>query len=199
MTDPLGSDPRRCALAEARELRFAFTFEDYDAAVRLFRDVFRLDTLMDLEEQGGRGVILKVPSATLELFDVRHTDVVDGIEAGQDRGPRRRPWPGGPRGDRSRGRGPRGAGPDPVGGPQPAVPSGRGAPAHAVRARGWLTRPEPSRHGLGVDGVRGGLVYWLPASIRRRFRLARGRVGRARKRGSPGACRRRTRSRSKGR
>ena len=27
---------------EARELRFAFTFEDYDAAVRLFRDVFGL-------------------------------------------------------------------------------------------------------------------------------------------------------------
>jgi hypothetical protein len=56
-------------LTEARELRFAFTFEDYDAAVRLFRDVFRLDTLMDLEEQGGRGVILKVPIATPDLFD----------------------------------------------------------------------------------------------------------------------------------
>jgi len=75
-------------LPEARELRFAFTFEDYDAAVRLFRDVFGLDTLMDLEEQGGRGVILEVPSATLELFDVRHTDVVDGIEAGRPTGQR---------------------------------------------------------------------------------------------------------------
>ena len=56
--------------------------------MRLFRDVFRLDTLMDLEEQGGRGVILKVPSATLELFDVWHTDVVDGIEAGRPTGQR---------------------------------------------------------------------------------------------------------------
>jgi len=37
----------------------------------------------------------------------------------------------------------------------------------------------------------------LSASVRRRFRFARGRVGRARKRGSPGACRRRTRSRSR--
>ena len=70
-------------MTEARELRFAFTFEDYDAAVRLFRDVFGLRTLMDLEEQGGHGVILSVPSATLELFDVRHTDVVDRVEAGR--------------------------------------------------------------------------------------------------------------------
>jgi catechol 2,3-dioxygenase-like lactoylglutathione lyase family enzyme len=75
-------------VTEARELRFAFTFEDYDAAVRLFRDVFGLRTLMDLEEQGGRGVILSVPSASLELFDVRHTDVVDRIEAGRPTGER---------------------------------------------------------------------------------------------------------------
>ena len=39
-------------MTEARELRFAFPFEDYDAAVRLSRDVFGLRTLMDLEEQG---------------------------------------------------------------------------------------------------------------------------------------------------
>jgi hypothetical protein len=45
-------------VTEARELRFAFTFEDFDAAVRLFRDVFGLRTLMHLEEQGGHGVIL---------------------------------------------------------------------------------------------------------------------------------------------
>jgi catechol 2,3-dioxygenase-like lactoylglutathione lyase family enzyme len=75
-------------VTEARELRFAFTFEDYDAAVRLFRDVFGLPTLMDLEEQGGHGVILSVPSATLELFDERHTDVVDEIEAGGPTGGR---------------------------------------------------------------------------------------------------------------
>jgi catechol 2,3-dioxygenase-like lactoylglutathione lyase family enzyme len=75
-------------VTEARELRFAFTFEDYDAAVRLFREVFGLRTLMDLEEQGGHGVILSVPSATLELFDVRHTEVVDRIEAGRSTGER---------------------------------------------------------------------------------------------------------------
>ena len=56
--------------------------------MRLFRDVFGLRTLMDLEEQGGRGVILSVPSATLELFDVRHTNVVDRIESGRPTGER---------------------------------------------------------------------------------------------------------------
>jgi catechol 2,3-dioxygenase-like lactoylglutathione lyase family enzyme len=75
-------------VTRARELRFAFTFEDYDAAVRLFRDVLGLPTMMDLEAQGGRGVILSVPSATLELFDPRHTDVVDEIEAGAPTGGR---------------------------------------------------------------------------------------------------------------
>jgi catechol 2,3-dioxygenase-like lactoylglutathione lyase family enzyme len=75
-------------MTTARELRFAFTFEDYEAAVRLFRDVFGLKTLMDLERQGGRGVILSVPSATLEIFDARHTEVVDEIEVGRPTGER---------------------------------------------------------------------------------------------------------------
>jgi catechol 2,3-dioxygenase-like lactoylglutathione lyase family enzyme len=75
-------------MGRAQELRFAFTVDDFDAAVQLFRDVLGLETLMDLEEQGGRGVILRVPSATLELFDVRHTDVVDEIEAGRALGER---------------------------------------------------------------------------------------------------------------
>ena len=72
----------------ARELRFAFTFDDYETAVRLFRDVLGLETLMDLERQGGRGVILAVRSATLEVFDVRHTDIIDEIEVGRAVGQR---------------------------------------------------------------------------------------------------------------
>ena len=75
-------------MSAARELRFAFTVEDYDAAVHLFRDVFGLPTVMDLEARGGRGIILSVPSATLELFDPRHTDVVDEIEVGAPTGGR---------------------------------------------------------------------------------------------------------------
>jgi uncharacterized glyoxalase superfamily protein PhnB len=67
----------------ARELRFAFVFDDYEEALHLYRDVFGLEVVMELHQQGGRGAIFKVPAATLELFDVRHGDVVDDIEVGR--------------------------------------------------------------------------------------------------------------------
>jgi catechol 2,3-dioxygenase-like lactoylglutathione lyase family enzyme len=70
-------------MTAARELRFAFTFDDYEAALRLFRDVFGLKTIEDLDHEGGRGVILRVPSATLELFDLAQGEVVDDIEVGR--------------------------------------------------------------------------------------------------------------------
>ena len=70
-------------MVAARELRFAFTFDDYEAALTLFRDVFELETIMDLDAQGVRGVILRVPSATLELFDRGQGRLVDDIEVGR--------------------------------------------------------------------------------------------------------------------
>jgi catechol 2,3-dioxygenase-like lactoylglutathione lyase family enzyme len=75
-------------MTAARELRFAFTFDDYEAALRLFRDVFGLETIEDLDHEGGRGVILRVPSATLELFDLAQGEVVDDIEVGRPLGER---------------------------------------------------------------------------------------------------------------
>lgn len=68
-------------MSSARELRFVFVFDDYEGALRLFRDVFGLDTLKELDHQGGRGVILQVPSATLELVDREHGALVDEVEA----------------------------------------------------------------------------------------------------------------------
>lgn len=73
-------------MTNARELRFAFTFEDYEAALRLFRDVFGLETIEEFDQQGGRGIILRVPSATLELFDVTYGALVDEIEVGHPLG-----------------------------------------------------------------------------------------------------------------
>jgi hypothetical protein len=67
----------------AHELRFAFIFDDYGAALHLFRDVFGLATLEDLDKQGGRGVILQVPSATLEVFDQAYGRHVDHVEVGR--------------------------------------------------------------------------------------------------------------------
>jgi catechol 2,3-dioxygenase-like lactoylglutathione lyase family enzyme len=75
-------------MAQARELRFAFVFDDYESALHLYRDVFGLEVVEELEQQGGRGAILRLPAATLELFDVRHGDVVDDIEVGRRLGER---------------------------------------------------------------------------------------------------------------
>jgi predicted enzyme related to lactoylglutathione lyase len=70
-------------MVQTRERRFGFVFEDYEAAVRLYREVFGLEVLMDLEGDGGRGLILKVPAATLEIADAEHGRIVDEIEVGR--------------------------------------------------------------------------------------------------------------------
>ncbi len=67
----------------ARELRFIFVIDDYEAAAHLYREVFGLEVLMDLDAQAGRGVILKVPAATFELVDVDHERMVDELEVGR--------------------------------------------------------------------------------------------------------------------
>ena len=74
-------DVRR--MIPARELRFVLVVDDYESAAHLCRDVFGLDVVMDLEGQGGRGVILEVPSATLEIVDADHEQMVDVLEAGR--------------------------------------------------------------------------------------------------------------------
>ena len=72
----------------AREVRFVLVVEDYEAAAHLYRDVFGLEVLMDLEGDGGKGLILKVPTATLELADAEHGEIVDEIEVGRRLGDR---------------------------------------------------------------------------------------------------------------
>jgi catechol 2,3-dioxygenase-like lactoylglutathione lyase family enzyme len=67
----------------AREVRFVVVVDDYESAVHLYRDVFGLNLVMDLEGQGGRGVILEAPSATLEIVDADHERMVDMLEAGE--------------------------------------------------------------------------------------------------------------------
>jgi predicted enzyme related to lactoylglutathione lyase len=75
-------------MVPARELRFCLMLDDYEAAAHLYRDVFGLEVLMDLDGQGGRGVILKVPGATLELVDEDHGGMVDEVEVGRRLGER---------------------------------------------------------------------------------------------------------------
>lgn len=75
-------------MVHAREVRFVLVVDDYDAAARLYRDVLGLAVEMDLEGQGGRGVILRLPASTLELVDVEHDAMVDELEVGRAQGNR---------------------------------------------------------------------------------------------------------------
>lgn len=69
-------------MVPVREVRFVLVVDDYEAAAHLYRDVFGLEVLMDLEGQGGRGLILKLPAATFEVVDPGHDRFVDEIEVG---------------------------------------------------------------------------------------------------------------------
>jgi catechol 2,3-dioxygenase-like lactoylglutathione lyase family enzyme len=70
-------------MIRAKEIRFVLVSDDYEAAVRLYQDVFALEVRMDLEDQDGRGVIFELPVATLELVDPAHERIVDEIEVGR--------------------------------------------------------------------------------------------------------------------
>jgi predicted enzyme related to lactoylglutathione lyase len=67
----------------AGELRFILVTDDNEAAAHLYRDVFGLEVQMNLDEPAGKGVILNVPAATLEVVGVGHERMVDGLEAGR--------------------------------------------------------------------------------------------------------------------
>jgi catechol 2,3-dioxygenase-like lactoylglutathione lyase family enzyme len=65
-----------------RELRVCVTAEDYDEALRFYRDVLGLPELAAFVEQG-RVTILDAGRATLELLDPEHAAYVDEVEVGR--------------------------------------------------------------------------------------------------------------------
>lgn len=66
-----------------KELRIALTVDDFDKAVRFYQDTLGLQLVNSWNNPDGRGVILSVQSATLELFDKAQAETVDSIEAGR--------------------------------------------------------------------------------------------------------------------
>jgi catechol 2,3-dioxygenase-like lactoylglutathione lyase family enzyme len=66
-----------------RELRLAVTADDWEAAVRFYRDVLGLPQLADFSSDEGRVVLLEAGRATLELIDPRQADYIDRVEVGQ--------------------------------------------------------------------------------------------------------------------
>ena len=70
-------------MTEVRELRLVVTADDYDEALRFYRDVLGLRERAADSSPGGRVVILEAGSATLELTDPPHAAFIDEVEVGR--------------------------------------------------------------------------------------------------------------------
>jgi lactoylglutathione lyase len=68
---------------EVRELRLVVTAEDYDEALRFYRDVLGLRERAAYTSPGGRVSILEAGRATLELTDPPHAAFIDEVEVGR--------------------------------------------------------------------------------------------------------------------
>jgi len=66
-----------------RQLRIVVTAEDYDQALRFYRDVLGLAEEAAFSGEGGRVTILDAGRATLELADPPHATYVDKVEVGR--------------------------------------------------------------------------------------------------------------------
>jgi predicted enzyme related to lactoylglutathione lyase len=66
-----------------KELRLAVTAEDYDEAVRFYRDVLGLRERAAFASPEGCVTILEAGRATLELLDSTHAAFVDEVEVGR--------------------------------------------------------------------------------------------------------------------
>ena len=59
------------------------TVPDFDEAVAFYRGALGLEQIADWSGDDGRVILLEAGRATLELFDERQAESVDGIEAGK--------------------------------------------------------------------------------------------------------------------
>jgi lactoylglutathione lyase len=66
-----------------RELRLVVTAEDYDEALRFYRDVLGLPERAAFSSPDGRVTILEAGRATLELTDPHHAAFIDEVEVGR--------------------------------------------------------------------------------------------------------------------
>jgi lactoylglutathione lyase len=66
-----------------RELRVALTVDDFDRAVRFYRDALGLDVVEEWDRPDGRGMVLGAGRATIELMDENNAETVDRIEVGR--------------------------------------------------------------------------------------------------------------------
>ena len=65
------------------ELRVALTVEDFDQALRFYRDALGLEQTADWSSENGRVVLLEAGRGTLELMDEPQAALIDEVEAGK--------------------------------------------------------------------------------------------------------------------
>ena len=70
-------------MTHVQEFRITLTVDDFDAAVRLYRDALGLPEVADWSTDQGRVLLLDVGRATLELFDEAQAAMVDEMEVGR--------------------------------------------------------------------------------------------------------------------
>jgi predicted MFS family arabinose efflux permease/predicted enzyme related to lactoylglutathione lyase len=68
---------------EVSELRLVVTADDYEQALRFYRDVLGLPERAAYSSPGGRVTILEAGRATLELADPAHAGYIDEVEVGR--------------------------------------------------------------------------------------------------------------------
>jgi NAD(P)-dependent dehydrogenase (short-subunit alcohol dehydrogenase family)/catechol 2,3-dioxygenase-like lactoylglutathione lyase family enzyme len=66
-----------------RELRVALTVDDFERAVRLYRNGFGLAIVKEWNSPEGRGMILSAGRGTLEILDRADSTYTDNVEAGR--------------------------------------------------------------------------------------------------------------------
>ena len=70
-------------MTAVQEFRITLTVDDFDAAVKLYRDALGLPQVADWSSDQGRVVLLDAGHAMLELFDEAQAAMVDDLEVGQ--------------------------------------------------------------------------------------------------------------------
>ena len=70
-------------MTDVQEFRITLTVDDFDAAVRLYRDALGLPEVADWSSDRGRVLLLDAGRATLELFDEAQAAMVDDLEVGR--------------------------------------------------------------------------------------------------------------------
>lgn len=65
------------------EFRIALTVSDYERSIKFYCEGLGIEPAAIWNNDGGKALMLEMGNATLELFDERQAEVVDGLEAGK--------------------------------------------------------------------------------------------------------------------